>query len=144
MDIATQARINELLLEREELLLRIHRVETRAAELLGEPWPFERPPLPSDPKPRRKGSAAVRGKAGSVPLAVQATLPQPTPTDGEVSSQFTPYVPGPLRPLAGPSDSWLVVYEQYGQRQEERHRDPAALATLLACQCPTLRVLSVG
>ena len=120
MDIATQARVNELLLEREELLLRIHHLETRAAELLGEPWPFERPPLPSDARAtKRKAPAPTRARdaAGAKPPA--------------------------LRPLSGPDDSWLVVYEQYGQRQEERHRDPAALATLFACQCATLRILSV-
>ena len=45
-----QIQINTLLLTREELFVRVHDLEQAAAAILGEPYPFPRPALPSDPK----------------------------------------------------------------------------------------------
>lgn len=118
MDSAKQIRINELLLEREELFLRIHQLETKAAELLGEPYPFVRPVLPSDQKPRRKAPAG-RGRENAPAKPVQ------------------------LRMLEAEEKAYRVVYEQYGKREEELHYDVGAIGNLMASQGATLSLLSV-
>lgn len=52
-----QIQINTLLLQREELFVRIHELERAASAILGEPYPFVRPALPSDqPRPKRKAA----------------------------------------------------------------------------------------
>lgn len=54
-----QIQINTLLLEREELFVRIHELERAASAILGEPYPFARPTLPSNqPRPKRKAARA--------------------------------------------------------------------------------------
>lgn len=60
-----QIQVNALLLHREELFVRIHDLETEAAAILGEPYPFTRPPLPSD---ERKRKAPARAAAARDPL----------------------------------------------------------------------------
>lgn len=55
-----QIQVNGLLLQREELFVRIHELERAAAAILGEPYPFTRPPLPSDLRGKKK---AVRAAA---------------------------------------------------------------------------------
>jgi len=120
MDVATQARINELLLEREELLLRIHAIEKEAAALLGEPYPFERPPLPSDQNQKgRKKQAPGRARDAA---------------SGK---------PAQLRPLAAGEAGWRVTYEQHGVPRTEVHRSATALNALLACQGSALRVTCI-
>ncbi|MBC7366087.1 MAG: hypothetical protein H7343_04620, partial [Undibacterium sp.] len=57
-----QIQINTLLLQREELFVRIHDLEKSAAVLLGEPYPFARPPLPSDPRNQRKSPARTAAR----------------------------------------------------------------------------------
>jgi hypothetical protein len=49
-----QIQVNGLLLQREELFVRIHELEQAAAAILGEPYPFTRPPLPSDQRGKKK------------------------------------------------------------------------------------------
>lgn len=110
-----QIRINELLLEREELFLRIHALERTATELLGEPYPFTRPPLPSDQKTKRKATPA---RAASAPRER-------------------------LRRLEDTESAYRVTYAQFGITVEEEHSEPGALNTLLASQSAELRVLRI-
>jgi hypothetical protein len=112
-----QIRINELLLQREELFLRIHAAETEASRLLGAPWPFVRPVLPSDRRARRKPGAAV-----SAPSAA-------------------PAFPAAPRRLEPGETAYRVTYRQFAQTLTETHYDSAALATLLACRTDNLQVL---
>ena len=118
MASANQARINELLLEREELFVRIHLAEKRAAELFGEPYPFERPTLPSDQKAKRKPASPRAKEPGAMK-------------------------PVHLRSLGEAEGIYRVIYEQCGRVQEELHRDAAALTLLLTCQSQGLRVLRI-
>jgi hypothetical protein len=113
-----QIRVNELLLQREELFLRIHAAETEAARLLGEPFPFVRPRLPSDFRAKKKSSAS----AGKKPSAA------PSPPDA-------------LRRLDESERAYRVTYRQFSQTVTETHHDHAALATLLASQAAHLQVL---
>lgn len=115
-----QIRINELLLQREELFLRIHAAETEVSRLLGAPWPFVRPALPSDRRARRKpgGSAAI--------AVAPSTVPVP---------------PAAPRRLEPGETAYRVTYRQFAQTLTETHHDPAALATLLACRTENLQVL---
>ena len=113
-----QSQINELLLEREELFVRIHLAEKRAAELLGEPYPFERPSLPSDPKAKRKPLPSRAKAAGP---AKQLHLP----------------------PLGAGQAAYRITYEQWDRVQEEVHDNAAALTLLLSCQTAGLKVLRI-
>jgi len=115
-----QIRINELLLQREELFLRIHAAETEASRLLGAPWPFVRPVLPSDRRPRRKPGAPAA--AGAAPSAA-------------------PAAPSAPRRLEPGEAAYRVTYRQFAQTLTETHYDSAALATLLACRTENLQVL---
>ena len=114
-----QIRINELLLQREELFLRIHAAETEAARILGEPWPFTRPPLPSDRRGKRNPGAPL-------PAAVAPRPPKPA-TDA-------------LRRLEDGETAYRITYRQFSQTLVETHQDFAALATLLASQAAHLQV----
>jgi hypothetical protein len=115
-----QIRINELLLQREELFLRIHAAETEVSRLLGAPWPFVRPVLPSDRRARRKPGAAAG--VAAAPAA-------------------TPVPPATPRRLEPGETAYRVTYRQFAQTLSETHYDPAALATLLACRTDNLQVL---
>lgn len=117
-----QIRINELLLQREELFLRIHAAETEASRLLGEPFPFIRPALPSDRRAKRKPGA---------PSPVAATpRPPKSPADA-------------LRRLEEGETAYRVTYRQFSQTVVETHHEHAALATLLASQVAHLQVLRI-
>ena len=61
MSTPAQIRINALLLQREALFVRIHEIERVASALVRQPYPFTRPPLPSDVRGKRKPAA----RAGS-------------------------------------------------------------------------------
>jgi hypothetical protein len=113
-----QIRINELLLQREELFLRIHAAETEASRLLGEPYPFTRPALPSDQRAKRK------------PGAPRKAVEKKSPADA-------------LRRLEDGETAYRVTYRQFSQTVVETHHDQAALATLLASQAAHLQVLSI-
>ncbi len=114
-----QIRVNELLLQREELFLRIHAAETEAARIFGEPFPFARPRLPSDFRAKKKASAAGAAKKPGA---------APSPTDA-------------LRRLDATETAYRVTYRQFSQTVTETHHDYAALATLLASQAAHLQVL---
>jgi hypothetical protein len=109
-----QIQINSLLLDREELFVRIHDIEQAAAALLGAPYPFTRPALPSDAKPKRKS------------MAPRAASP------GES-----------LRRLEGLETAYRVTYRRFGQVVTEDHDDLDALRTLLAAQGANLTVTRI-
>lgn len=113
-----QIRVNELLLQREELFLRIHAAETEASRLLGEPYPFTRPLLPSDHRAKRK--------AGPPKKAAEKKTPADT-----------------LRRLEDDEAAYRVTYRQFSQTLVETHFDHAAIATLLASQAAHLQVLGI-
>lgn len=132
-----QIRIHHLLLEREALWARIHACEQEAARLLGEPYPFVRPPLPSDGRGRRKAAPVRAGEspaavwpAGS-PAAAVDVAPPPFPVGGK----------DPSRRLEEGEAAYRVTYRHLGRTWHEDHTDLAALRTLLACQTPQLQVL---
>ena len=106
-----QIQINSLLLDREELFVRIHDIEQAAAALLGEPYPFTRPVLPSDARSKRK------------PTAPRAASP------GD-----------PLRRLEGLETAYRVTYRRFGQIVTEDHDDLDALRTLLSARGANLAV----
>lgn len=111
-----QILINGLLLQREELFLRIHELESAADAILGEPYPFVRPILPSDNRGKRKpgsqGRAAVLGK-------------------------------DPLRRLESGETAFRVTYRRFGQTVHEDHDEVDALRSLLLAQGKTLSVTRI-
>lgn len=117
MTTSQQLRINELLLEREALFARIHACEREAARLLGEPYPFVRPALPSDQKARKRPGAA-RASGGSASR-------------------------DPLRRLEPGEVRYRVAYRHLGREVCEEHEDLDALRLLLACQTEQSRVLRI-
>ena len=118
MQLDRHIRVNELLLQREELFLRIHAAETEASRLLGEPYPFTRPALPSDQRAKRK------------PGAPRKTTEKKSAADS-------------LRRLDDGETAYRVTYRQFGREVVETHHEHAALATLLASQAAHLEVLSI-
>lgn len=124
-----QIRINELLLQREELFLRIHAVETEAARILGAPFPFARPRLPSQYRAKVKPGAL-------------AALAPPPPGGGPAPEPPLP-PPTVVRRLAEDETAYRITYRQFSQTLTEEHQDTAALLTLLAAQTPLLQVLHI-
>lgn len=122
MQLDRQIRVNELLLQREELFLRIHSAETEITRLLGGPYPFTRPALPSDRRGKRKPARPASAAANLTP-GVHAP-------------------PAPRR-LADDETAYRVTYLQFNREVVEIHPDFAAVATLLASQAAHLRVLKV-
>lgn len=116
-----QIRVNELLLQREELFLRIHAAETEAARILGEPWPFVRPALPSDRRSKKKPASSASRAADAA---------KKPPADA-------------LRRLGEGEAAYLVTYRQFGKETTETHVDFAAVATLLAGQTAQIQVLRI-
>ncbi len=114
MSADSQIRINALLLEREGLFVRIHEIERAASALLGEPYPFTRPALPSDQRVKRK--APARG--------AQAAKDK-------------------LRKLEPDEVAYRVTYLQQGQTRIETHDSLDALRTLLAAQGAQLQVQTI-
>lgn len=115
MTVAQKIRVNALLLEREALFVRIHACEQAAAGLLGGPYPFERPPLPSDQRVKRK-TGAGKGGAGAR---------------------------DPLRRLEADEVAFRVTYQQGGHEVVETHAEVDALRALLAGQTSQLQVRRV-
>ena len=118
-----QIQINGLLLQREELFVRVHDLEQAAAAILGEPYPFTRPPLPSDAKLKRKPTAT---RAASAAPASPAALARES-----------------LRRLEGLETAYRVTYRRFGQVVTEDHDDLDALRTLLYAQGANLTVTRV-
>lgn len=118
MTTSQQIRIHELLLEREALFARIHACEREASRLLGEPYPFVRPVLPSDQKARKKSGVARNTAAG---------------TAGR----------DPLRRLEAGERRYRVTYRSLGRDVREEHEELDSLRLLLACQTEQTRVLTI-
>jgi hypothetical protein len=119
-----QIQINGLLLSREELFVRVHDLEQAAAAILGEPYPFTRPPLPSDTKLKRKPTARPSERSGGL---------QPPSAAARES----------LRRLEGLETAYRVTYRRFGQVVTEDHDDLDALRTLLSSQGANLTVTRV-
>src|SRR5688572_13041526 len=105
MPDAQQLRLNQLLLEREAQFVRVYDLEQAAAQILGEPYPFIKPPLPSDQ--RRKPRVASR-PAGAARHG--------------------------LRPLEEGETMYRVTYRHLERELTEEHDDFSALRSLCAAQ----------
>lgn len=119
MQLDRQIRVNELLLQREELFLRIHAAESEITRLLRGPYPFERPALPSDRRGKRKPAPAA------APVVARKTAAEA------------------LRRLADGEAGYRVTYLQFNREVVETHPEFAPMATLLAAQAAHLSVLRV-
>ena len=119
-----QIQINGLLLQREELFVRVHDLETAAAAILGEPYPFTRPALPSDVRLKRKPTSRPSERSGGFQPPSAATRES-------------------LRRLEGLETAYRVTYRRFGQIVTEDHDDLAALRTLLSSQGANLTVTRV-
>jgi len=109
-------RVNECLLQREELFLRIHAVETEVTRLLGGPFPFTLPDLPSARRTKRPARAL-----------------SPAPAKPPIA----------LRRLEPGESAYRVTYRQFAKVMIEEHHDFEAVRTLFACQTPQLEIQSV-
>ena len=119
-----QIQVNELLLQREELLLRIHGLEAEVTRILGGPYPFTPPDLPSTRRSKRK-AGAVRSPAVHAAGASVSTASEN------------------LRRLEPGETAYRVTYRQFSQVRVEEHADFDALRTLLACQGVQLEVQKI-
>ena len=122
-----QIQINGLLLQREELFVRVHDLEQAAAAILGEPYPFTRPALPSDAKLKRKSTSAA---SSSTPRSAAPASPAALARES-------------LRRLEGLETAYRVTYRRFGQIVTEDHDDLDALRTLLSSQGANLTVTRV-
>ena len=112
----SQIRINTLLLEREALFLRVHELENAASAIFGEPFPFTRPPLPSDKRSKKKRKPAK-------------------PKSAEPKIKIRKLEPG--------ETAYRVTYRQGEEVLTEQYDTPDPLTTLLATQSPHLQVQSI-
>ena len=119
-----QIQINTLLLSREEQFVRVYDLEQAAAAILGEPYPFTRPALPSDVRLKRKPTARPSERSGGF------QPPSAAPRDS-------------LRRLEGLETAYRVTYRRFGQVVTEDHDDLDALRTLLSSQGANLTVTRV-
>ncbi len=121
MTPADQIRIHALLLEREGCFLRVHELEQAAAAILGEPYPFAQPPLPSNQ--RRKGKGKAKRKAAGAGRAAAEERVR-------------------LRKLEAGEAAYRVTYREgeVAARREETLPAPEALQTMLAAQGERLTV----
>lgn len=116
-----QIRVNELLLQREELFLCIHAAETEINRLLGEVFPFSSPELPSLRRGKRKASD-LRPTSASKPAKSSADI---------------------LRRLEDGESGYRVTYRQFSKVLVEDHHEFEAIRTLLACQGANLHVQAI-
>eukprot|EP01031_Cornospumella_fuschlensis_P012771 gene12771-15607_t len=98
-----------------------------AAAILGEPYPFTRPALPSDAKLKRKPTAAA---SSSSPRSAAPASPAALARES-------------LRRLEGLETAYRVTYRRFGQVVTEDHDDLDALRTLLSSQGANLTVTRV-
>jgi hypothetical protein len=112
---AQRIRVNQLLLEREACFARVYECEQAVAQLLGEPYAWERPVLPSDQRAKRKPGV---GKGGGAAREI-------------------------LRRLEPGEAKFRVTYQNLGREAVEEHEDVEALRGLLASQTARLQVLRV-
>lgn len=141
MQLDQQIRVNELLLQREELFLRIHAAEAEIARLLRGPFPFTRPALPSDRRGKRRNAGTSSAASVADFFASAATSPSASPA-ASGASPSAPETPV-LRRLAEDEAAYRITYLQFGRELSETHPDFTAVATLLASQAAHLRVLKV-
>ena len=120
-----QIRVNELLLQREELFLRIHAAETEVSRILGEPFPFPLPEIPSLRRGKRKA-------ADTRPATTAASGGKPAKSAADS-----------LRRLEPGETGYRVTYQQFSKVLTEEHFEFEALRTLLACQSGNLTVQKV-
>jgi hypothetical protein len=116
-----QIKVNEMLLEREELFLRIHAAEKEVLRIMGGDYPFTTIELPSNRRAKRK----------TVPAR---TATAPAPADASERATIT------LRRLEPGEARYRVTYRQFAQVVVEEHGDFDAVRTLLACQSSQLQV----
>jgi hypothetical protein len=116
-----QIKVNEMLLEREELFLRIHTAEKEVLRIMGGDYPFTTVELPSNRRAKRK----------TVP-ARAATAPAPADASERATITLRRLEPGEAR--------YRVTYRQFAQVVIEEHGDFDAVRTLLACQSSQLQV----
>lgn len=115
MPDAPPIRVNQLLLEREAQFVRVYDLEQAAAKILGEPYPFTKPPLPSDQRRKGKGSTSRASVAAR---------------DG-------------LRRLEDGETQFRVTYRHFDREFTEEHDDLDALRSLFAAQGARVQVLRV-
>ena len=116
-----QIRVNELLLQREELFLCIHAAETEVNRILGAAFPFSLPELPSLRRGKRKASD-IR--------PTSTAKPAKSPADT-------------LRRLEDSESGYRVTYRQFSKILVEDHHEFEAIRTLLACQGANLHVQAI-
>jgi hypothetical protein len=116
-----QIKVNEMLLEREELFLRIHAAEKEVLRIMGGDYPFTTVELPSNRRAKRK---TVPARAATAPA----------PADVTAHAMIT------LRRLEAGEARYRVTYRQFAQVVIEEHSDFDAVRTLLACQSSQLEV----
>ena len=116
-----QIKVNEMLLEREELFLRIHTAEKEVMRIMGGDYPFTTVELPSNRRGKRKIAPARAATA-------------PAPADATALASIT------LRRLEAGEARYRVTYRQFAQVVVEEHGDFEAVRTLLACQSTQLQV----
>ena len=117
-----QIQVNALLLEREELFLRVHRAEQAVLNIFGGPYPFTAVDLPSQHRIKRK-----------------ATPPRPPATADENPEHATIA----LRRLEACESHYRITYRQFTQVVIEDHASLEAVRTVLACQGSQLEVQSI-
>lgn len=121
MDLALSQRvqIDDLLLQREAQLLRVHDCEAAIEEILGQAYPFpDPPPLPSRQKRRRPSKAARAKKTGGPkPLA--------------------------LPPLSEGETAYRLIYRDSGHERSEEHMDAEALERWLDRPHRSIEVLGI-
>ena len=116
-----QIKVNEMLLEREELFLRIHAAEKEVLRIMGGDYPFTTVELPSNRRGKRK-------------IAPVRAAPAPAHADASERAPIT------LRRLEAGEARYRVTYRQFAQVVVEEHSDFDAVRTLLACQSSQLQV----
>ncbi len=131
-----QILVNQLLLEREALWVRVHEIEREAAKWLGEPYPFERPELPSDRKKKRRipaggGAAAGAARRGAGPAGATEAASGPLATVDDV------------RRLEAGETGYRVSYVAHGRAATEEHDELEALHVVVASQGSELRVTRI-
>jgi len=119
-----QIKVNEMLLEREELFLRVHSAEKEVLRIMGGDYPFTTVELPSNRRAKRKTAPARATTA-------------PAPADSSERATIT------LRRLEAGEARYRVTYRQFAQVVVEEHSDLDAVRTLLACQSSQLQVQKV-
>ena len=118
-----QIKVNEMLLEREELFLRIHTAEKEVIRIMGGEYPFTTVELPSNRRTKRK---AVPARATPATAAA--------PADASERATIT------VRRLETGEARYRVKYRQFAQVVVEEHSDFDAVRTLVACQSSQLEV----